>query len=127
MFSAVGAYAGDCVVLLDLDLPDPLPVRRTTVPDPCAVLRDCIHDRRRPGHALHRWRVVLSIEDIVLEVDIRAGVVLAAVHDDPFIPAADRLPVRDHAGVDDLQLHEAQFRDRIRIRSHTPTDRPSPP
>jgi hypothetical protein len=57
--------------------------------------------------------VVAAEQHVVLEVDVRARIVLATVERDRLVWAAQALPARDRTGVDAAQLLDRQLLHRI--------------
>ena len=100
-------------IFLDIQVLDAFAVSDAAVADAAGVLGNSIDDCCGAREGL-RCRVVVAIfKDVLLEVDVGAGIVFAAVENDLLVAAADILPVLDGAGVNGLDLREREFSDGV--------------
>src|SRR6267142_479038 len=96
-------------ILLYIQVLDAFAVSDSAIADAAWILGNGI-DNGRSARKRLRGRVIVGIlKDVLLEVDVGAGVVLAAIENDFLILTANIFPVLDGTGVDGLHLCECEF------------------
>src|SRR5690554_6803013 len=108
-----GRCVVDAVFTGDLKRSHALTKGDAAIADSLFVASDRVDHRGCAGKGLRFGRKILIVEDLLLEISVRAGVVLAAIEDDRQIRPADFAPVLDAPAVDLLDGFDVELFDRV--------------